>query len=91
MGKDFMTFAHGFQFCEVKQGDNRMDVPPMGNYLAYLLRLWHEGEGIWRGTMENPHTGERHAFADVESLLAFLRQQTERVAPPPAENDWFVD
>lgn len=64
---------------------------PTADYIAYMLRLWREGEGVWRGTVENPHTGERRAFANVESLLAFLRQQTEQATPPPAENDWRTD
>lgn len=45
-------------------------------YLAYLIRLWREGEHTWRGMLEDPHSGETYAFADVVSLLAFLRQQT---------------
>jgi hypothetical protein len=49
---------------------------PNPTYLAYLIRLWREGEATWRCTLEDPHTGERHAFADIESLLTFLREQT---------------
>ena len=49
---------------------------PTPNYLAYLVRLWRESETNWRGTLENPHTGQRHAFASIEELLLFLKQQT---------------
>ena len=48
-------------------------------YLAYMLRLWQvscEGEPIWRASLESPHTGERHGFANLESLVAFLEEQT---------------
>lgn len=49
---------------------------PTPNYLAYLVRLWRENETNWRGTLENPHTGQRYAFASIEELLSFLKQQT---------------
>ena len=44
-------------------------------YLAYMLRLWQvssDGEPIWRTTLESPHTGERHGFANLELLFEFL-------------------
>ncbi len=47
------------------------------NYIAFLVRLWSESPGIWRGALENPHTGEQRTFADVESLLAHIQQQTQ--------------
>jgi hypothetical protein len=49
------------------------------HYLAYMLRLWQvssDGEPIWRTSLESPHTGERHGFADLEKLFAFLEEQT---------------
>ncbi len=58
------------------------------DYLAYLVRLWREGEGVWRGTLENPHTGERVAFADVAGLLAYLQHQTEEPVSKN-EDDWL--
>jgi hypothetical protein len=48
-------------------------------YLAYMLRLWQvssDGEPIWRTTLESPHTGERHGFANLELLFTFLEAQT---------------
>ena len=49
---------------------------PHETYMAYMLRLWQagsrEGRSIWRASLENPHTGERQAFGDVEALVAFL-------------------
>ena len=48
-------------------------------YLAYMLRLWQvisDGDPIWRTSLENPHSGERHGFANLEMLFAFLEEQT---------------
>lgn len=46
------------------------------NYHAYLLRVWRENDHEpWRATLENPHTGERLAFAGADRLLAYLNQQ----------------
>jgi hypothetical protein len=40
---------------------------------SYLLRLWRSGEtGGWRASLQSIPSGERHMFADMESLLAFL-------------------
>jgi hypothetical protein len=47
-------------------------------YQSYLLRLWqtsNAGELVWRASLESPHTGQRHGFASLDALLAFLRQQ----------------
>jgi hypothetical protein len=49
------------------------------NYLAYLLRLWQvtsDGNLVWRASVESPHTGERHGFADLQALFAFLEEKT---------------
>ncbi len=58
-------------------------------YIAYMLRLWREDATTWRGTLENPHTGERHAFATAEALFLFLRAQVTAMAvtPEPAADD----
>jgi hypothetical protein len=53
-------------------------------YLAYLLRLWQiqdKGEIGWRASLENAHTGEKLAFAQLDELVAFLRQRAG-LAPP---------
>jgi hypothetical protein len=40
---------------------------------SYLLRLWRAGsDGGWRASLQAIPSGERHMFADLESLLAFL-------------------
>ncbi len=59
------------------------------NYWSYLLRVWRESaQDPWRAMLEDPHTGERLAFADAERLLAFLNQQFNvenpgETKPPP--------
>jgi hypothetical protein len=57
-------------------------------YLSYMLRLWQAGgrggQRVWRASLENPHTGERQAFGDVEALVAFLADRTS--FPIGAEN-----
>lgn len=58
------------------------------DYLAFLIRLWREDEGIWRCTLESPHTGERLAFANVAALLAYVQKQTDGPASEEAD-DWL--
>jgi hypothetical protein len=51
--------------------------PDTQRYRAYLLRLWQTSEGetaVWRVLLEDPRTGERHGFADLNSLYAFLNE-----------------
>jgi hypothetical protein len=50
-------------------------------YLAYMLRLWparSERGFQWWASLENPHTGERVAFANREMMFAFLEEQIIR-------------
>ncbi len=51
--------------------------PPL--YLAYMLRLWQvEGEVdlVWRASLQSAYNGERHVFADLDALFAFLKDRT---------------
>jgi hypothetical protein len=55
-------------------------------YRAYLLRLWSTDAGdtlVWRALLEDPHTGERHGFANLNALLAFLHDQTGETPTSP--------
>jgi len=57
------------------------DTPP--EYHAYLLRFWEErGEqgtsAAWRFSLEDPQSGQRHGFADLASLTAWLQVSTDR-------------
>ncbi len=46
-------------------------------YLAYVLRLWCDGPGTpWRAAIEGVRTGERHLFATLPALFAFLESET---------------
>ncbi len=41
-------------------------------YHSYLLRCWSEGSGVWRFSVEDPHTGTRRGFTEMAALIAFL-------------------
>lgn len=67
--------------------------PTPPHYRAYLLRLWRVGESseaeklpIWRASLEDPHTGERLAFATLGRLFAFLSDQTAQADPDDRPN-----
>jgi hypothetical protein len=54
-------------------------------YMAYLVRLWQvtsAGRLVWRASLEDPHTGERRGFADLETLFDFLKERTQANAEP---------
>lgn len=49
---------------------------PESQYQSYLLRLWCDGEGkTWRVMLEHVGTHERHGFADLVGLCAFLQRR----------------
>jgi hypothetical protein len=56
------------------------DKPP--RYRSYLLSFWEErGYGpdtpvVWRFSLKDPLTGERHGFADLGALMAALERET---------------
>jgi hypothetical protein len=57
-------------------------------YHAYLLRLWsanERGKVVWRASLENPQTGERLGFANLERLFGFLQDQTMKLSGDEAE------
>ena len=58
-------------------------------YLAYLLRLWLvEGDGpVWRASLENPTTAERHGFASLGQLFSFLEAETRDRARDLADEE----
>lgn len=53
--------------------------PP--RYQAYLITMRQERSqgsdnvGEWRFCLEDPHTGERRGFANLEKLVAALEQE----------------
>lgn len=46
---------------------------------VYMLRGWQEpgpsGVRFWRFSLEDPHTGTRRGFPNLESLWAFFAEQ----------------
>ena len=55
-----------------------MSEQPESHYQSFLLRLWRDGEGKGcRAMLEHVDSHERHGFADVEDLCAFLREQVD--------------
>ncbi len=58
------------------------------SYQSYLLRLWcvpGERGATWRASLENPQTGERHGFASLDAMVAFLRRQIDPAPGPRGE------
>ena len=56
------------------------------DYLAYLLRLWRDGDGApWRASLENTSNGEAKPFAEIRMLTAYLEHITGEAPPegPP--------
>jgi hypothetical protein len=61
-------------------------------YQTYLLRLWRvrcQGKwqgaaalgGQWNASLERPHTGERHVFASLQELFAYLSKLCSSQVP----------
>ncbi len=47
-------------------------------YHSYLLRVWLvrvNRKSVWRGSLENPFTGERMGFANLRELFIYLTIQ----------------
>lgn len=55
------------------------DEPP--RYRSYLLTFWEERNrdaaepAVWRFSLEDPRTGQRRGFADLEAILGFLQAE----------------
>lgn len=61
---------------------------PKPTYHAYLIRLWvaqEKGQKVWRASLENPHNGERLAFASLQRLFDFLQDQTTATSENPKQ------
>ncbi len=59
-------------------------------YLSYMLRMWETSDGesqVWRASLESPGSGQRRGFADLQSLMDFLADQTERQDEQDRERD----
>ena len=52
------------------------------SHISFLLRLWQvESQSIpvWRASLEDPATGERKGFADMEALMQYLNSVTHKM------------
>ncbi len=60
-----------------------------------MLRFWAEREGfsgsrrVWRFSLEDPHTGQRQGFSNIDGLVAFLKNEigSNTQAKPPPEDE----
>lgn len=56
-----------------------LEKPPF--YRSYLLTFWEERSRdpsvpvVWRFSLEDPRTGQRHGFANLEAVVAALEQE----------------
>ncbi len=58
--------------------------------LAFLIRLWQvrsEGKLVWRGALEDAHTGEKRGFGDPAGLFAFLQDKLGLKRNLPKDKD----
>lgn len=59
----------------------------------YVVTIWQERPAssdepaIWRVSVEDARTGDRHAFADLEQLQAFLKSQMDGCEKGDIPND----
>ena len=56
-------------------------------YLAYILRMWVTDRGDaarWQASLEDPDTGRRIGFANLEELFIFLMEQSESSQSNPS-------
>ncbi len=48
------------------------------HYVSYLVRMWRAGGDdarAWRAAVESAQTGEKEAFANLDELFVFLRDE----------------
>jgi hypothetical protein len=76
--------------------DQTMEKMPMSDepdaYQTYLLHLWRaksHGKWQWRASIETPHTGERHVFASLEQLFAYLSGKCDSQVPQTPQAPGF--
>lgn len=65
-----------------RRGSMAPGKPP--GYLSYLIRLWQVDSGgggaggtaaVWRASLQDPRSGERVGFANLDDLFDFLRRE----------------
>jgi hypothetical protein len=58
--------------------------------LAYVLRLWRVTDAaspVWRASLQDIRTGERHGFADVDGACRYLRARIELASGGSSSRD----
>jgi hypothetical protein len=63
-----------------------MGSEPEQTYSSFLVRIWRRESArtsAWQAMVEDPGTGTRRAFAELESLFDFLREQAGVMAVLP--------
>ncbi len=59
-------------------------------HLTYLIRFWKVrsgGQMVWRGALEDAHTGEKRGFGDPAGLFAFLLEKLCLKPNVPKDNN----
>lgn len=65
--------------CQIVE--NRGTLP---RYRIYMLRFWEShpqwlgGTTVWRFSLEDPTSGVRRGFSDLEGLVTFLQAEMRR-------------
>jgi len=57
--------------------------------LVYVVRLWQSDstdQPTWRASVQQPGSGERHIFANLEDFFAFVEEQTRLTGAMPSTN-----
>ncbi len=59
-------------------------------HLAFLIKLWQvrsEGQMVWRGSLDDAHSGEKKGFGDPASIFAFLQEKLGLKPELPKDKD----
>ncbi|MBV7328145.1 hypothetical protein KFU94_07770 [Chloroflexi bacterium TSY] len=68
------------------------DRPP--HYRVYLLTVWQERSGspdhpgVWRFSLEDPHSKQRRGFVSVAALVAALQEGALEGEDEPVKEKW---
>lgn len=60
---------------------------------SFILSLWAEGGArpnappVWRYSLEEPHSAQRHGFKDLAELVRFLEEWTAVSLEEPPMNE----